>query len=210
MYKDMDLEKQLYYGSITAMDEQIGRLWNKLEEMGITDNTLLFFCSDNGPERDTPGSAGIFKERKRSLYEGGVRVPAFGVWKNHFEGGKRLDFPMSTSDYLPTIVDLLNIKFPDDRPMDGISVLDVLKGSNKQRSKAIGFICTPQISWVTHQYKLITDEKLSKFELYDLLNDKAEKHDIIKEFPEVAKNMKIELLLWLESVERSKQGLDYR
>lgn len=208
MYKDLDLEKQLYYGSITAMDEQMGRLWNKLEEMGIADNTLIFFCSDNGPERDTPGSAGIFRERKRSLYEGGVRVPAFVVWKNHLKGGQRIDFPMSTSDYLPTIVDLLGIKYPDTRPIDGISVLDVLKGSEIHRTKAIGFICRPQISWVTHQYKLITDENLSKFELYDLLKDKSEKNDIIGEFPEIAEKLKSDLRAWHASVKRSSEGLD--
>ncbi len=86
-YSEMDLAKQLYYGTITAMDEQIGRLWAKLEEAGIEEECIIFFCSDNGPERQTPGSAGVFRDRKRSLYEGGVRVPAFVVWKNTFEGG---------------------------------------------------------------------------------------------------------------------------
>ncbi|SOE23013.1 Arylsulfatase A [Spirosomataceae bacterium TFI 002] len=209
IYKKLDIEKQLYYGTITAMDEQMGRLWNKLEELGVAENTIIFFCSDNGPERDTPGSAGIFRERKRSLYEGGVRVPAFVVWKGNFSSGQRIDFPMSTSDYLPTIVDLLAIKYPDTRPIDGISILDALEGKERQRTKPMGFICTPQISWVTQQYKLITDEKLTKFELYDLFSDKSEKHNVISDFPEVAANMKTDLLLWLKSVERSSEGLDY-
>jgi len=86
IYKDLSIEKQLYYGTITALDEQIGRLWKKLEDLDIQEETLIFFCSDNGPESATPGSAGIFRERKRSLFEGGVRVPAFAIWKNHFEG----------------------------------------------------------------------------------------------------------------------------
>jgi len=208
-YSDLDLAKQLYYGTITAMDEQIGRLWNKLAEAGIQNETLIFFCSDNGPENGTPGSAGDFRARKRSLYEGGVRVPAFVVWKNHFEGGKRIQFPTVTSDYLPTILDILNVDYPDDRPIDGLSILDVLEGRKKDRAKPIGFICAPQISWMTHQYKLIADENLEHYELYDLLNDQSERENIIETFPDVADRLKSDLKEWLNSVNNSKQELDY-
>ena len=208
-YKESDLAKQIYYGTISAMDEQIGRLWKKLEERGIQEETIIFFCSDNGPENATPGSAGIFRERKRSLYEGGVRVPAFVIWKNHLEGGRRIDFPAVTSDYMPTILEILDIEYPSDRPIDGTSVLDVLKGSKRERTKPIGFICKPQISWVTDQYKLIGDENLEKFELYDLLNDKSEKENIFEEFPGVAEKLKADLIEWLNSVENSKNGMDY-
>ena len=209
LYKDLDIEKQLYYGTITAMDEQIGRLWKKLEALGIQEETIIFFCSDNGPEKDTPGSAGIFRGLKRSLYEGGVRVPAFVIWKNHLEGGRRIDFPVVTSDYLPTILDMLDEEYPADRPVDGTSILGALRGDDMERIKPIGFICTPQVSWVTNQYKLIGDENLENFELYDLLNDTSEKENIIEEFPEVAEKLKADLIEWLNSVENSKKGMDY-
>jgi len=209
MYSEMDLAKQLYYGTITAMDEQIGRLWKELEESGIEEETIIFFCSDNGPELQTPGSAGIFRGQKRSLYEGGVRVPAFAIWKNKLEGGRRIDFPAVTSDYMPTILDILNIEYPDERPVDGRSVLGELRGSKNERSKGIGFICRPHFSWVTDQYKLIGNESLENFELYDLINDKSEKENIITEYPEIAKRLKIDLLEWLDSVENSKSGMDY-
>jgi len=208
-YSGMDLEKQIYYGTITAMDEQVGRLWKKLEEAGIQEETIIFFCSDNGPEKETPGSAGIFRERKRSLYEGGVRVPAFVVWKNHLEGGRRIDFPAVTSDYLPTLLDILDITYPDERPIDGTSLWGAMKGSEKERTKPIGFICRPQISWVTNHYKLIGDDKGGEFELYDLINDRSEKKNIIKEHPEIAEKMKAELAIWLSSIENSKKGMDY-
>ena len=208
-YSEMDLAKQIYYGTITAMDEQIGRLWKELEKAGIEEETIIFFCSDNGPEAQTPGSAGVFRDRKRSLYEGGVRVPAFVVWKNNFEGGRRIGFPAVTSDYMPTILDVLNIEYPHKRPIDGISILNALKGIEKERQNPIGFICTPHVSWVSNQFKLIGDEKGNKFELYDLLNDKSEKKDIIEEFPEIAEKLKVELFVWLSSVENSRQGMDY-
>jgi arylsulfatase A-like enzyme len=209
LYDGMDLQKQIYYGAITAMDEQIGRLWHKLEELGIADNTILFYCSDNGPEEQTPGSTGVFRERKRSLYEGGVRVPAFAIWPNKFNSGKRIDFPMVTSDYLPTILDLLSINFPDNRPVDGMSVLDAINGKIKEREKPIGFICKPNMSWVEHQYKLIGNINGENFEMYDLINDKSEEENIIDNYPQIAEEMKANLSEWLKSVENSKRGEDY-
>ncbi|WP_282162547.1 sulfatase family protein [Ulvibacterium marinum] len=208
-YPHSNLAEQLYYGTLTALDEQMGRLWQMLEATGVEQETILFFCSDNGPERRTPGSAGIFRERKRSLHEGGVRVPAFVIWKNGLEGGERMDFPMVTSDYLPTILDILDIPFPDDRALDGISVLKVLEGKADKRSNPIGFIYGSQISWVTDQYKLIGDESLENLELYDLIRDPSEKENVIQEYPKIAEQLKADLSAWLNSVENSKQGMDY-
>lgn len=209
LYKTLDLQTQIYYGTITAMDEQLGRLWEKLDDMNIQGETLIMFCSDNGPERNTPGSAGEFREGKRSLYEGGVRVPAFAVWTNQIAGGRRTFHPASTSDYLPTILDILDIDYPDTRPIDGTSILGALVDDHKVRNKAMGFICRPNVSWVTHQYKLIADEKLEHFELYDLLHDRSETNNVIERYPRVATKLKADLSEWLLSVENSQKGLDY-
>ena len=190
----MDLQKQIYYGTLTAMDKQVGRLWTRLEDLGIQEETMIWFCSDNGPENNTPGSAGQFRERKRSLYEGGVRVPAFVVWKDHIKGGARSDFPAVTSDYLPTILDILAIDYPDNRPIDGESLWGLLQGEKKKREKAIGFIFQQKISWVDNQYKLISVDDGKNFELYDLMNDRAEKENIISKEPGIAAKMKKELV----------------
>lgn len=208
-FSDLNLEQQLYYSTIAAMDAQIGRLWKYLEANKLADNTIIFFCSDNGPERGTPGSAGIFKERKRSLYEGGVRVPAFVLWPNRLEAGKRIDFPAVTSDYLPTLLAWLKLPTPKERPLDGVSLTKALDGKQGQRVKPIGFIYQNQISWVTQQYKLKTDKALENFELFDLLQDPSEKTNIIGRFPEITASLKADLLVWLESVDQSSKGLDY-
>ncbi|GAB5550670.1 MAG: sulfatase-like hydrolase/transferase [Saprospiraceae bacterium] len=208
-FSDLSIEKQLYYGTIAAMDEQIGRLWKHLQANDLADNTIIFFCSDNGPERGTPGDAGIFKARKRSLYEGGVRVPAFVVWPNRLEAGKRIDFPAVTSDYLPTVLDWLNLSTPNQRPLDGVNLAKALDGKQGQRVKPIGFIYQNQITWVTQQYKLKADKKLENFELYDLLQDPSEAMNVIADYPEVTEQLKAGLLQWLESVDQSSQGLDY-
>ncbi len=110
---------------------------------------------------------------------------------------------------MPTILDILGINYPDDRPLDGTSILGALKGTNRERDKPIGFICRPKISWVSNQYKLIGDNKGENFELYDLINDKSENENIIDEYPEIAAKMKAELREWQSSVENSRNGRDY-
>lgn len=209
MYSKYELDKQLYYGSITAMDEQIGRLWEKLEAIGHQDNTLIMFCSDNGPERGTPGSASHFRERKRSLYEGGVRVPAFAFWKNNIEGGTKTNFPAVTSDYLPTVLNALNLPAITDRPIDGTNLLPALTRNKTKREKAIGFSYQNKISWVDNQYKLISTNKGETYELYDLLKDPSEKNNILATAPKIVNSMKKELNTWLSSIENSKNGNDY-
>ncbi len=208
-YSQYSYREQIYYASITSMDKQIGRLWNKLEELGEAENTMIWFCSDNGPERDTPGSAGPFRERKRSLYEGGVRVPAFCIWPAKINPGRVSDFPGFTSDYLPTIVDLLKIAYPDDRQLDGVSLVHVLNGNTKERQKPMGFHYYEKMSWMTQKYKLISVDKGQSFELYNILSDPSETKNIIQNNPELANQMKKELQNWIESCQRSANGEDF-
>ena len=189
------------------MDEQIGRLWEILETQGVTDETIIFFCSDNGPERQTPGSSEPFRGRKRDLYEGGVRVPGFVVWKNTIEAG-RTSYPSVTSDYLPTLLDIINLKYTKDRPIDGISIWDDIQKKALRRNSGIGFLYGKKKSWVTDTHKLIAVDG-DNYELYNLVEDPSETKNIINEHPEIVKQMKLELNNWMESVGKSEQGLDY-
>ncbi|MCY1722815.1 sulfatase-like hydrolase/transferase [Prolixibacteraceae bacterium Z1-6] len=208
-YSQYSYEEQLYYGTISAMDKQMGRLWKKLEELGEAENTMIWFCSDNGPEVGTPGSAGQYRGRKRDLYEGGVRVPAFCVWPKGIEAGQNTDFPCFTSDYLPTIVDLLNLDFPEERPIDGISLTEVLTGNAETRESPMGFHYLQRLSWVTQDHKLISTDNGETFELYNLLNDPGEQNNIIEENEVLANKMRDDLLAWVESCKRSEKGEDF-
>ena len=209
MYADLSHEEQIYYGTITNMDEEVGRLWKTLETLEVSNNTMLWFASDNGPEDRTPGSSGPFRERKRSLHEGGIRVPAFCVWPEQINNAQETNTPAITSDYLPTILDMLDITYPDNRPLDGISLKEVINGSQEKRDSPIGFWFRQKRSWVTDQYKLISKDNGETFELYDLLADKEEQQNIIENHSELAENMKGELAEWIASCERSGKGLDY-
>jgi arylsulfatase A-like enzyme len=204
MYKDRPENEQHYYACITAMDEQVGRLRAELRKLGIADNTMLWFCSDNGPARQgSPrhvGTAGPLKGYKLSINEGGIRVPGLMVWPARVKKSARVTAPCVTSDYFPTILDALGIPLPSDRVYDGISLLPLIDGKVRTRSKPIGFLnkSAKEAVWMGQRYKLVgTGKGLS---LYDIEQDPAEKRDLSEKRPEIAGRMAGELAQWKESV----------
>ena len=211
LYQDRPLEEQLYYGAISAMDEQIGRLRKVLRQFHASDNTMLWFASDNGPERGTPGSAGGFRGRKRSLYEGGVRVPALVEWPARIPNGRETAVPAVTSDYLPTIASAVRLKdIRGPQPIDGIDLLPVIEGKTESRSRPIGFHFRDMTTLSDNRYKLVISEQgpAAKAELYDLLSDPGEQTNLAGKHPEITQRMKTALLAWRVSCQRSAQGND--
>ena len=223
-YAKFDKHTQHYYGCIAALDEQVGRLRKELRDAGVADNTMLWFCSDNGPEGNAkaPGSTNGLRGRKRSLFEGGVRVPAIVEWPARVKPATATDIPCVTSDYLPTILDAAGARMPDDRPMDGVSLLPLLDGEMKSRPKPIAFESGGQLALVDNRYKLIhandgkqqkknraEDGKLNLM-LFDLVTDPAEKTDVSDQHPDLVRRMTANLLEWRKSCERSRAGEDYR
>lgn len=215
-----------YYGCITAMDEQIGRLRSELMKLGIENNTSLFFCSDNGPEGKVPtdrmktrraGSAGEFSGRKRDVLDGGVRVPALAIIPGITKAGSTCNVPMSVLDYLPTVANLTNTIYPADRPMDGQDILPILQGQIEVHEKSIPFRYNnkslgPNACLVKGKFKLIIvskeDESLDM--LYDLRTDIKEQNNVIEQHPEKAIQMRKEILEFLESAQKSHKGEDYQ
>lgn len=126
------------YSEITAMDRAIGKLRLSLKEKGISKNTLIWFCSDNG----VPGLS-VFrptlKGNKGTLYEGGVRVPSIIEWPAKMPFAKVTTVRAVTTDIFPTICELLKIKLPKELPMDGISLVDLIDGKMKERPTPIAF-----------------------------------------------------------------------
>ncbi|NDH07130.1 hypothetical protein EBX93_14620, partial [bacterium] len=229
MYPGFSEGEKNYYGVVSALDLQVGRLRKELRELGIADNTMLWFTSDNGPEGDsgdkgtTRGSAGPFRGRKRSLYEGGIRVPGLLEWPKKISPGETTSFPASTLDYFPTILDVLGFKFKENLfPIDGISLLPMFDGKIKQRPVPIPFETlggtgsnasrgSPRMALVDNQYKLLTDldEKGSSDMLFDLLDDKGESKNIATQHPDFVKSMKVKLMDFRESCRSSQLGKDY-
>jgi arylsulfatase A-like enzyme len=200
-----------YFGCITAMDEQVGRLRAELRACGAADNTMLWFCSDNGPEGDhtAPGSAGHLRGRKRSLYEGGIRVPGVLEWPGHAKPGQETNFPAVTSDYFPTILDALKISYQSSRPLDGVSLLPVLNGKMSERPRPIGFQSRQQIALTDNRFKLVGHAQRDRWELFDLLADPSEQKNVADEHAAVAQSMISQLGAWRASCDASDRGEDY-
>jgi arylsulfatase A-like enzyme len=210
LYADRDPQEQLYFGCITALDEQVGRIRETLRTAGVAENTLLWFASDNGPERGTPGSAGPFRERKRSVYEGGVRVPAILEWPARIPTARVTDAPAVTSDYYPTMLDLLDLEMPGQPGLDGTSLRPLIEGSDDwQRPRPIGFRFKGDHTWSDNRFKLVALGGLHEPELYDLPADPGEQQDVAAAHPEVVEQMLGELRAWSASVDRSATGADY-
>ncbi len=212
--------EQNYYGCVTALDRAMGQLRSELRTMGIAENTVVAFCSDNGPEgnKKAPGSAGEFRGRKRSLYEGGVRVPGLIEWPAKIKKGMKSDVASCTVDYLPTVMDILNLEMPDQRPIDGVSLLPLIEGKMDKRPKPLAFHIQGKAAWHDGNLKAIRDAKPSKkksgttterWELYDLSLDPSESNNLAAAQPEKLKAMVGAWTKWKASVDASDKGTDY-
>jgi arylsulfatase A-like enzyme len=217
MYSQYREDEQHYYGCITAMDEQMGRLRKELRELDIAQNTMLWFCSDNGPEGKTGktgryrGSAGPFRGRKRSLFEGGVRVPGLLEWPAKIKTARTTDIPAVTSDYFPTTLEALGFKIKGKpEPSDGTSLLPLIEGKMTERPVPIAFESGSQVSLTDNRYKIYSSNKGKTYKLFDLINDPAETKDLAPEKPQTVKAMRKKLEKWRASCKDSLAGKDYK
>lgn len=124
-----------YYREITLLDQQLGRLRSELKRMQIADNTILWYCSDNGGlNPETSGG----RAKKGSIYEGGLRIPSIVEWPAKKLKG-RTSVPASTCDIYPTLLAMTGVELVAPHPLDGVDVTDIISGKTNSRSKPIGF-----------------------------------------------------------------------
>ena len=220
-YPNLPLGKQHYYGAITAMDDQMGRLKAFLKDKQVDENTIILFCSDNGPAdplaKKGIASAGAFRGHKHQMWEGGLRVPSFALWPNHFVSGLTTNYQSSTVDYLPTILDVLGIKPNKKIPLDGVSLKSVLMGNQVgERNIPIAsgyqrlYKDTELYALIDGQYKICIPEVGKEMMLFDLKKDPGESNDLALKKPELLKKMKADLEGIKESWRLSREGKDYQ
>lgn len=218
-YPGLPQEQKHLYGCITAMDGQIGRLRNFLKEKELDRDTILFFCSDNGPADPLAkrgiASAGPFRGHKHQMWEGGLRVPALVAWPGHLQGNRTCSFQTGTVDYLPTIVDLLALPAMKKRPLDGISLVTALKGEISVRPVPLAFGYqrlykdTELYAFIQGKYKICIPEVGDKMKLFDLAQDPTESKDLSTVHPQLLKAMETELESIKASWRHSREGKDY-
>ncbi len=210
-FGNLDEDSKHHYGELVAMDRSIGTLRSQLRDLGIERNTLLWFCSDNGGlPKIKPSTVGPLRGNKGTIYEGGLRVPGIVEWPAVIVQPRVTEYPASVLDILPTLLDVVGLAYPDDRPRDGISLKPLFSEDLRIRSQPIPFRHLGKAAWVDNQYKLLTNAlKSGALELYDLERDPGETHDISSAHPDIAARMTRQLLQWSQSVDDSFAGKDY-
>ncbi len=170
----------LYRKIIEQTDEGIGRIVATVNELGIADNTIIIFCSDNGPNGN--GNTGGFKGRKGSVYEGGHRVPGIIKYPAMIKGGEKSDVAMLGMDFFPTFVELAGAEMNIEK-IDGVSFANFFKTGVEPAERNLFWAHGNNVAMRDAQgWKLVVkrdkENKLLKYELYDLNVDKFETTDL--------------------------------
>lgn len=182
-----------HHGNITQLDDAFGRLMSAVDELGCRDNTVVFFTSDNGPEGKgtsgrTRGSTGGLRGRKRHTHEGGIRVPGIIRWPGKIKAGSVSDTPVIGSDIFTTICDIIGIPLPQDRTIDGASLLPLFANKPVERPQPL--------YWRNHlaprefrvglrlgDWKIVGSDDLTAFELYNIAKDPQETKNLAEAEP---------------------------
>ena len=200
--KDKEAARKVY-AMVANIDENIGKLLNKLDELNLEDNTLVIFMTDNGPQqiRYVSGMRG----RKGSVYQGGVRVPFYMRYPASFQGNKDIETMAAHMDILPTLSQLCKVEMPKDRIIDGKNLLPLLSGEQVDwEDRALFFYWTRRFPELYNNmalqkgsYKLVgkTDynAEIEKFELFNIEKDVYEQNNVVLENKVTANNLKSEL-----------------
>ncbi|NNM30375.1 MAG: sulfatase-like hydrolase/transferase [Akkermansiaceae bacterium] len=212
LFPGLNAKSRDHYGELAAMDRSIGTLRKGLRDHGIAENTLVWFCSDNGGLSGfEPDTVGGLRGYKGSLYEGGLRVPAVIEWPEGIAKPRATSFPAAVMDIFPTIAEVAGL--PAEamlQPQDGTSLKPLFAGEIGKRVKPIGFRYSGRGAMVDNDFKLMTGPiEKGRFVLYDLANDPAESADASREHPEVAARLRKAFMVWNETVKMSVDGKDY-
>mgnify|MGYP002623597360 CR=1 FL=1 len=212
----------VYAGMIASVDESVGRIMAKLDELKLSEKTLIVFTSDNGgvggyPVPGTQQTKGTtdnapLRGGKGMLYEGGIRVPLIMRWAGVTPTGGRCSFPVVHVDWYPTLLDLAGAKPPADYPLDGVSIARLMKdpqadmparniywhfpGYLESYIKEDVWRTTPVSVVRSGDFKLLQYLEDGRLELYDLKNDISESRNLAESMPDKAAQLKADLESW--------------
>ncbi len=192
------------YAMVSNIDDNFGKLLKKLDDLNIAENTVVIFMTDNGPQQ--PRYVAGMRGRKGSVFRGGVRVPFFFRYPDMFEGDKDIESTAANIDVLPTIAEICGVKAPDDRIVDGMSLVPLIKGNtdDKFSERKLFFYWARRfpelynnIALQKGNFKLVANTNcnasVNSFELFDLKKDKFEQNNILSGNLSIAGELKTEL-----------------
>lgn len=198
-----------YAAMVRSMDENVGKVLDKLEELKLAENTIIIFTSDNGGLTTTrkygPTSVLPLRAGKGWCYEGGIRVPLI-VRTPEMDRGKICSYPVTSMDYYPTILDLAGFPLKEKQHIDGESFAGYLEKPGKKYDRTLvwhyphyhGSTWRPGSAIRHNQWKLIEFYEEETVELYDLSEDISERNDLADEMPEKAENLRKKMHAYID------------
>jgi arylsulfatase A-like enzyme len=203
-------EHPTYAGMVEAMDSAVGKVLAKLDELGISDNTIVIFTSDNGglsTSEGWPTSNLPLRGGKGWMYEGGIREPLLIRWPVVVQAGRVVDTPVSSPDFFPTLLDVANVNPQPSQILDGMSLLPILKGGSLPERPLFWHYPhygnqggAPSAAIRRGDWKLIEWQEDNRVELFNLVNDISEKTDLAFQEPERVASLLKELKEWQSQV----------
>ncbi len=201
----------IYAAMIENMDSNIGRILSKLEQLGIADNTIILFTSDNGGLSTAEGSPtvnGPLRGGKGWLYEGGIKVPVIMRWPAKIKANQVSPVPVNTVDFFPTFATAMNAAYRKSETLDGENILSLISKPRKANKRALYWHYPhysnqggrPGSAIVKGNYKLIYNYEDSTTELYDLKKDVGEINNLSILNKKLEKELKSQLFQWLQKV----------
>jgi arylsulfatase A-like enzyme len=201
-----DPQRRIYCGMMSAMDDAIGAVLKKLDDTKQTENTLVFFVSDNGGPPVNRSSNGVLRGNKAQTWEGGVRVPYLVQWKGTLPAGKTFDHPVIQLDFLPTALAAAGIEVKDAK-FDGVNLLPHLKGeAASPPHETLYWRFGDQMAIRHGNYKLVHGRGAEQRMLFDLAADIGEQRDLTSTKPEIVKDLTARYDAWNATLAQPKWG----
>jgi arylsulfatase A-like enzyme len=187
-----------------TIDEGVGQIVAKLNELNLLENTLLVFTGDNGGENKVTDN-GLLRDGKQSLYEGGVRIPLIMSWAGRIQPGSVTHEPVVCCDFYPTISELINVSLPVGQPIDGVSLTALFAQPEMMldRSELYWFYPYTKVSSIRcREWKLLEHMDTGKVELYNLSSDLSEEKNLYLTRPDITELLYGKLKQWRASIPR--------
>ena len=220
-FKGLPWDKQIMAAMLSAVDDGVGEICSEIERCGLSDDTIIYYQSDNGPSRESRnwldgsvdpyygGTAGKLCGHKFSLFEGGIRVPALISWKGHIKSGEVNDNAHISTDIFPTVLEACGGD-TSEYSVDGMSILGELCTGEKQLHDYLFWEMEQQTAVRHGKYKLVINGQLTENEekraalfLSDMENDPGETVNLADKLPEITQELKEKALEWRSGIEKN-------
>jgi len=205
-------DNPVFAGMVESVDDSVGRVMKKLDDMGVADNTIVIFMSDNGGLSTVPRDGSTcnlpLRAGKGWLYEGGIREPMIVKWPGVVKPGSTCSEPVTSTDFYPTMLEMSGLPAKPEQHVDGVSLVPLLKQKGRLERKAIywhyphyhGSGSKPSGAVRAGDYKLIEWYEDNSVELYNLRDDIGEKSDLAAKMPDKAAELRGMLHRWLRQI----------